>query len=514
MINRSRQPERFLATILFIDIVGSTDLAARLGDREWRRVLGAYYDAVRRQLKQFGGREVDTSGDGFFASFEHPAQAVRAADAILADVSRLSLGLRAGIHTGECEMIGRKVGGIAVHIAARVMAAADSGEVLVSNTVRELVSGSGLEFGDRGTHELKGVPGEWHLYALVRQQPDAAPADGGSAVPAAEAGASRGRSRRGVLVGALAIAIVGLVGLAAVVALAGRGGSAAAIPPGPDTVVTLAGDSGAVVEVRQVPAGPVTIAADTDRLWVGSLDAGVVSSLPTGGSGGAGQQIGRVGLPTGLAVGNGQAWSADAFDQTITLIETATGAVNKTISGVLARQIEFGGGSGWAADDLSDSIHRLDGQSGDSAATIALDAGAFPRALAVGPDSVWVANAGTSTVARIDLKTSAITAEAIPLRYVPDAIAAGPKDVWIASSASDTLLRLDPATNAVAATTPVCDQPTAVAADGGGVWVACRGTHEVWHLDHAGAVLSTTDVGGEPTDIVVLGGRVFVTVRR
>ena len=201
MINRSRQPERFLATILFIDIVGSTDLAARLGDREWRRVLGAYYDAVRRQLKQFGGREVDTSGDGFFASFEHPAQAVRAADAILADVSRLSLGLRAGIHTGECEMIGRKVGGIAVHIAARVMAAADSGEVLVSNTVRELVSGSGLEFGDRGTHELKGVPGEWHLYALVRQQPDAAPADGGSAVPATEPGASRGRSRRGVLVG-------------------------------------------------------------------------------------------------------------------------------------------------------------------------------------------------------------------------------------------------------------------------------------------------------------------------
>ena len=187
-----------------------------------------------------------------------------------------------------------------------------------------------------------------------------------------------------------------------------------------------------------MPAGPVTIAADTDRLWVGSLDAGVVSSLPTSGSGGASQQIGRVGLPTGLAVGNGQAWSADAFDQTITLIETATGAVNKTISGVEARQIEFGGGSGWAADDLSDSIHRLDGQSGDVAATIALDAGAFPRALAVGPDSVWVANAGTSTVARIDLKTSAITAGAIPLRYVPDAIAAGPNDIWIASSASDT----------------------------------------------------------------------------
>jgi DNA-binding beta-propeller fold protein YncE len=127
---------------------------------------------------------------------------------------------------------------------------------------------------------------------------------------------------------------------------------------------------------------------------------------------------------------------------------------------------------------------------------------------------VWVANAGTSTVSRIDLKTSAITARAIPLRYVPDAIAAGPDDIWITSSASDTLLRLDPTTNAVAATTSVCDQPTAVAADGGGAWVACRGTQEVWHLDHAGAVLSKTDVGGVPTDIAVLGGRVFVTVRR
>jgi YVTN family beta-propeller protein len=317
-----------------------------------------------------------------------------------------------------------------------------------------------------------------------------------------------------VLVGALAIAIVGVVGAAAAVALGGRGGSAAVIPPGPDTVVTLAGDSGAVVDVRQVPAGPVTIAADTDRLWVGSLDAGVVSSLPTVGTSGSSQQIGRVGQPTGLALGNGQAWSADAFDQRITLIETATGAVNKTISGVEARQIEFGGGSGWAADDLSDSIHRLDGQSGDTVATIALDAGALPRALAVGPDSLWVANAGTSTVARIDLTTSAVTAGAIPLRYVPDSIAAGPTDVWIASSASDTLLRLDPATNAVAATTPVCDQPAAVAADVDEVWVACRGTHEVWHLDHGGGLLSKTAVGGAPTDIAVLGDRVFVTVRR
>ena len=121
---------------------------------------------------------------------------------------------------------------------------------------------------------------------------------------------------------------------------------------------------------------------------------------------------------------------------------------------------------------------------------------------------------GTSTVARIDAATSAITAGAIPLRFVPDSIAAGADDIWVASSPSDTLLRLDPLTNTVAATTPVCDQPAAVAADKDGVWIACRGTREVWHLDHAGTVLSKTAVGGTPTDIAVVGDRVFVTVRR
>jgi len=166
-MNRGRQPERFLATILFTDIVGSTDLAAKVGDREWRRLLAAHHAAIRTQLKKFGGREVDTAGDGFLCRFDQPAQAVRAADAILSDLARLGLHLRAGIHTGECELIGGKIGGIAVHIAARVMALAESDQVLVSSTVRDLVSGSQLGFEDAGTRELKGVPGEWRLYSVA-----------------------------------------------------------------------------------------------------------------------------------------------------------------------------------------------------------------------------------------------------------------------------------------------------------------------------------------------------------
>ena len=166
MFRSSRSPKRFLATILFTDIVGSTDLAAKLGDRDWRRLVEAHHVALRRELRRFGGREVDTAGDGFFATFEQPAQAVRAADAMVAAVARLGISIRAGLHFGEVEAGDEKIGGIAVHIANRVMSSAQPGEVAVTATLRDLVVGSGLEFSDRGMQELKGVPDAWHLWAL------------------------------------------------------------------------------------------------------------------------------------------------------------------------------------------------------------------------------------------------------------------------------------------------------------------------------------------------------------
>lgn len=168
MFRARRSAQRSLATILFTDIVGSTGLAVSLGDRAWRELVAAHHAAVRRELRRSGGREVDTAGDGFFATFDQPAEAVRAADRIINAVADLGLSVRTGLHTGEAEAAGQKIGGIAVHIANRVMSAARPGEVLVSGTLRDLVAGSGLEFQDRGLHELKGVPGEWHLWALAR----------------------------------------------------------------------------------------------------------------------------------------------------------------------------------------------------------------------------------------------------------------------------------------------------------------------------------------------------------
>ncbi len=162
------EPERVLATVLFTDIVGSTAKATELGDRAWRELLEQHHRLIRRELIRFRGAELDVAGDGFFARFDGPARAVRCACAITESLRGLGLELRAGLHTGECELLDGKVGGIAVHIGARVAKEAEPGEVLVSSTVKDLVAGSGLRFRDRGTAALKGVPGDWRLYAVER----------------------------------------------------------------------------------------------------------------------------------------------------------------------------------------------------------------------------------------------------------------------------------------------------------------------------------------------------------
>jgi class 3 adenylate cyclase/pimeloyl-ACP methyl ester carboxylesterase len=161
------EPDRVLATVLFTDIVDATSRAAQIGDLAWRRLLEDHHAVVRSQLQEFRGQEMDTAGDGFFATFDGPARAIRCACAIRERLTELDLQVRAGLHTGECELVDGKATGIAVHTGARVAARAKAGEVLVSSTVKDLVAGSGLSFQDRGTHELKGVPGDWHLYSVA-----------------------------------------------------------------------------------------------------------------------------------------------------------------------------------------------------------------------------------------------------------------------------------------------------------------------------------------------------------
>ena len=166
------EPDRVVLTVLFTDIVGSTARAAELGDRRWRRLLEEHDAVVRANLARFRGREIETTGDGFLTTFDGPARAIRAAAAIRDDLVDQGLQIRVGLHTGECELVGDHIRGIAVHIAARVLARAEADEILCSRTVKDLVAGSGFRFSPRGSHRLKGVPDEWELFGVELTQPD------------------------------------------------------------------------------------------------------------------------------------------------------------------------------------------------------------------------------------------------------------------------------------------------------------------------------------------------------
>src|SRR5918992_784576 len=192
-MRRSPSGERVLATVLFTDIVGSTELASRLGDRRWEDLKRRHNAIIRGALKRFRGREMDTAGDGFFAIFDRPAQAIECAVAIIEPLRALGLEVRAGIHVGEVELGREKVGGIAVHTGARVLAAAQPGEIVVTETVKDLVAGSGIEFTDRGVSLLKGIPGERRLYAVAAPAEAATPLAGATAATAEVAETDRRR---------------------------------------------------------------------------------------------------------------------------------------------------------------------------------------------------------------------------------------------------------------------------------------------------------------------------------
>jgi class 3 adenylate cyclase len=162
---RGDVPDSVLTTLLFTDIIRSTERTAAVGDRAWRDLLAEHQQAARREIARFRGRELDTAGDGFFASFDGPARAIKCAQKIVSAAAEGGFQIRAGVHTGECELLGDKVAGISVVTGSRISALAGPGEVLVSSTVKDLVAGSGFAFEDRGEHELKGVPGAWHLFA-------------------------------------------------------------------------------------------------------------------------------------------------------------------------------------------------------------------------------------------------------------------------------------------------------------------------------------------------------------
>jgi streptogramin lyase len=483
-------------------------MAAQLGDRRWRSLVARHHQVIRRELKGHRGREVDTAGDGFFATFESPTDGVACAAAAIAAVHGLGLRIRAGLHTGEVELSGEKVGGIAVHIAARLLAMAGPEEALVSGTVRDLVAGSGLEFQDRGVHELKGVPGEWRVHALVLPPLDASVV---ASAEVEEVAAGRARRRRLIGVGALVATLVVVLAASAGIVLMPR--TPPPIASGPDSAVAYATADGRAIAGARTGRGPASGEVVDGSLWVANVGSGTLTRVERDGAGVS--TVGQVGSrPSDLASGDGLLWVADRYSDQLTALDARTGEIQRRVD-LHASAIDVADGSVWAADDLRDVVRRLDPRTGAELDSVALPEASGASDVVAGEGAVWIAAPRTGRIHRIDPTTGEVAAAAVEVPGVERISAAG-SDLWAVSPADDTATRVDLATSRVAVTLSVCDSPIAVAAvpDGGGAWVACSAARALWHVDAAGAPVRAVALDGVPTDLALDGDRVWVTLRQ
>jgi YVTN family beta-propeller protein len=513
-VRRSALPERVLATVLFTDIVGSTELAVRLGDRGWRDLVAAHHRAVRAQLKRHRGREVDTAGDGFFATFDRPAQAISCAIAIIESLRPLGIEIRAGIHAGEVEMSGGKAGGIAVHTAARVLAKAQPGEIVATATIKELVAGSNIEFVDRGTTALKGIPGEWRLFVVVQPATSAA-VEPAPSTAIRDSGVERGGriSRRLVIGGFGAVAVIG----AAVVLLPSTL-LKAAILPAAGTVGHVSAGGNAFDRAVAVGSQPTSLTFGADAVWVLNFRDGTLSRInPATGEVTDTPAVG--GTPTGLAFGADAVWVTTGFGQasgdigSVVQFDAHQARIETTIplaNGVAG--IAFGEGAVWVVDRNRELVLRIDPNM-PGAVPDEVPVGRSPQAVAVGAGSVWVTSILDRTLLRIDPTTLEPIAT-IPLLEPPTSIAVDDEAVWVTSEAGDTVTRIDVTTNRPETTIDVGNGPLGIAVADGAVWIAVGGDGHLARLDPASeTIVATFAVDGAPDGLITDDdGGVWVSV--
>ena len=434
-----RRGDRFLTTVLMTDMVSSTELAAELGDQGWRDLVQLHNGLVREELRRHDGREMDTAGDGFFAIFDAPGSAVLCALAIIDRTQAIGVQVRAGVHVGEVEQMGRKVGGITVPIAARISSAAGRGEVLVSATVRDLAAGAALEFEDRGFHELKGVPGEWRLYAVAR--PDAAGAGAPQSATSADATHRRIAAVRHAqarpfwqrhprATASVAIGLVVILGASSILVWS---------PWRPPALA-------------DVPANAVGIIDPERNEIIGQVDVGHE--------------------PTAIAHGEGGVWAANAIEATVQRIDPDRQLVVDTVDvGLAPVDLVVADGSVWVANSGERSVSRINVETGRVVQEI--EVGTSPSGIAAGAGGIWVSNRGDGTVTRIDSGTGE-PLETIPAGLAPSGLAADGDSVWIISEEAGTLAHLDPSSGWLSPPISVGARPIAVTIGAGSVWVAQR----------------------------------------
>jgi len=477
--------ERFLTTVVMTDIVGSTEHAADLGDSAWRDLLQQHHALIRAGLRRHGGREMDTAGDGFFVIFDAPATAVGCVLAIADEVRTLGLEIRAGVHVGEVQQMAGKVTGIAVVIASRIMAAGGGGEVLVSATVRDLTAGSGLTFDDRGVRQLKGVPGEWRIYAVSRAE-----------APGVEAGLpTEARERRAAAVRRAQARPIwqrrprltaGIAGALAV--LLATSGLLLWKPWQPPALASVAENSVGVIDTGraeviaeiQVGERPSGIAVGDGYVWVTNTGADTVSqvNLQTG------EVLSRIAVgrsPSGVAVAEGSVWVANSGDRTVTRI-------NSKIGQVVGEPIQVGNGPTaiaaagsvlWVANSTDSTVVSVDAQTGEVGRKTGVGAG--PIALAADDSAIWVVSEDAAAVTELDPVTGVTIAAPIQVAARPTAIALDHDSAWV-TAADGTLTRIDRAANRIMSTIEIGGSLTAIAVSGAWIWVASQDGH-IYRVD-------------------------------
>jgi DNA-binding beta-propeller fold protein YncE len=490
---------------LFTDIVDSTKRATELGDGRWRKLLSAHHVIVRKALKRHHGREIDTAGDGFFATFDQPSDAIECAEEMIARLRGVGLEIRAGVHMGEVEAFGSTVSGIAVHIGARVMSKAAAGEVLVSSTVRDLMTGSDLSFDDLGFHQLKGVDAQLHLFAVRSPAPAAAEAEPRDGEPEREGGRRVPLIAGAVLVGVLAVAAAAIVTLG--------GPEEERFEPAPNTVVQLDAASGEVVGGVHVGTTPRALAVGGERLWVANFDDKTIQSvdLSTGTAGAA--QGGVLANPTGLAVGGGFVWVTNGFEgQVVRFDPSEPNAVVPIEVGTGAQGIAFGFDHVWIAQPHEGVLLRLDPVT-DEIERVNLVEGADPRDVTVGAGAVWVVDSLGGRVLAVDPSSLDVIQNVSLLEGHPSQIAFGEGFVWVTSTDSNSLTRIDPASGQSTTVEDVGNAPVGVAVGPSGVWVACSGDGTIAHVDPGSAeVVDRVRVGFSPDGVAVTPEGVWVSL--
>ena len=463
------------------DIVGSTEHASELGDAAWRELIKLHHAIVRKSLKAHGGKEIDTAGDGFFATFDAPAEAVTSALDIAAAVRELGIEIRAGVHTGEVEQIGGKVGGITVPIASRISAEAAPSEVLVSSTVHDLAAGAGLNFTDKGTRTLKGVTGEWHIYAADRTRAASADAKQSAAGSATDSGSRRAaavsRSRARPVWRRRPRAMA-----AAIVALA----------------VILATGALLVWQPWQRPA----LAAIEDNS-VGLIEAGrnvITASIVVGDQ------------PGGAVVSNGALWVTNTGSATVSQISPATGTVTRIIDvGPNPIGIAATDGSVWVANSGRRSVSQI--STSTARVVNEIPVGNGPTGVAAGAGFVWVTNSGDSTVSRIDPDTGSVDLR-VPVAARPIAIVVGDLGVWVASADGASVTHLDPTSGVtLAPPIPLGGLPVGVALGNGFVWVATSDGRVTQINPDDNRITTSVETGGSLSSIVADNSAAWVADR-